>query len=159
MPGIQEKHAVLQQLGLRQFSFLQHPGQQIGLPQRTAPAVGNQAPQISRKFNHRLVAARVLFGSELGFQGAKNRQGPAAQRTAILTRDAQQVANHLDRDGGGEVLDEIEMLPSCSCSSSLSTSAVIPGCRARSALGLSAPTIWRRTRVWYGGSLNTRLVV
>src|SRR5437016_350862 len=111
MPGIQEKHAVLQQLGLRQFSFLQQPGQQIGLPQRTAPAVGNQAPQISRKFNHRLVAARVLFGSELGFQGAKNRQGPAAQRTAILTRDAQQVANHLDRDGGGEVLDEIEMLP------------------------------------------------
>src|SRR5207244_11246368 len=87
------------------------PRQLNGVPQMTAPAGVNQGQQIRRKVNHRLVAARALFGSELGCQGAKNRQGPAAQRTAILTRHAQQVANHLDRDGGGEVLDEIEMLP------------------------------------------------
>src|SRR5437660_11147198 len=54
MPGVQEKDAVLQQLGVSQFSFLQQAGQQIALPQRPAPAGGNQAPQISRQPTHPL---------------------------------------------------------------------------------------------------------
>src|SRR5438046_9528987 len=58
MPGIQEKDAVLQQLGGRQFSFMQQQGQQSGLLQKQAPAVGNEAPQRPRERNHALVASR-----------------------------------------------------------------------------------------------------
>src|SRR6267143_773948 len=99
----------------------------------SAPA-RDQILQVEDESPHRAVAAVERLRRDDRLQGAEDGERPAAQRAALLVRHAEQVADDFDRDGRGEVLDQVD-------------------------LAVSAPAIRRRTRLWSGGSLNTRLVV
>ena len=92
-------------------------------------------------------------------QGAEDGERPVAQRPALVLRDAEHVADQLHRDGGGEVLDQVDRAALGGASSRRSTSASMRGCSAFSARGVNAGASSLRTRVWIGGSLKTRLVV
>jgi hypothetical protein len=54
-----------------------------------------------------------LFAAEHGFQRAEDSKRPAAQRAALILRDAEHVADQLDRDGGGKIGDQIDLAARC----------------------------------------------
>ena len=79
---------------------------------------------------------------------------------ALVLRHIEQIADHLDRDRGGEVVDQVDAaFGGDARRAGRSTSAIRSGSMPAIARGDSAPMISRRTLVCAGGSLKTRLVV
>ena len=87
-------------------------GDQVGqdiVVARVAPTVGDQAGQVVGEFGDRIVApARHVFGQGR-LKRAQNRQRPTPQWFPVLARYAKHVADDLDRQGGGEILDQIHV--------------------------------------------------
>jgi hypothetical protein len=50
-----------------------------------------------------------LLAAEDGLQGAEDGERPAAQRLTFVLRNAEHVADQLDRDGGGKVRDQVDL--------------------------------------------------
>ena len=71
----------------------------------------------------------------------------------------EQIADHFDRDRGGKVLDQVDLAFGGKRVEQAVDQRDQVGLHAAIARGDSAPMISRRTRVWAGGSLKTRLVV
>ena len=110
--GIEDEDAVLRQLGFGELApFMlagDQPRQQILLRiARIAAAILDQSFQIGGKLAHRVVAELRLLRRQHRLERAEDRERPAAQRTAIGMRHAEQVADDLDRNGGGEILDQV----------------------------------------------------
>ncbi len=75
---------------------------------RFGAASRHQDFQISEKIRHGLVAAGKNFRGDHGLERAQNRQRPVAQGAAFVLRHIQHIADDLDRDRGGEVVDQID---------------------------------------------------
>src|SRR5262249_14206153 len=73
-----------------------------------APAPSDQIAQVGLELIDGSDAARKLLGAEHRLEGAQDRQRPAAQRAALVLRDAEHVADELYRNRGGEVLDQVD---------------------------------------------------
>ena len=78
----------------------------LGIAGLLAPA-RDQRLEIGEEIRHRLVAARSHFGRHDRLERAQDRQRPVAQRRAFVMGNVEQIADHLDRDGGGEILDQL----------------------------------------------------
>src|SRR6185312_10899754 len=67
----------------------------------------DQRFEIRQEVRYGLVAARGHFGRYDWFERTKDRQRPVAQRRALVMGDVEQIADDLDRDGRGEILDQL----------------------------------------------------
>src|SRR6478672_3836872 len=72
------------------------------------PPHRDQFAQVTRELADRLIALLALCCGRGALKGSQDRQGPASQRNPLLAWDAQEIADHLDGDARGEVLDQIE---------------------------------------------------
>jgi hypothetical protein len=115
VPGVQQKHAVVQQLGLSDWLFgtllPDEAGEHtlVGVCQ-TPAALGDLRTQVCEEIGHCSIAPLLLLGAENGLKRAENRKRPLAQRAALSLGHAQQIPNdsgpnimrqrlHLDRSG------------------------------------------------------------
>ena len=114
MPGVEQKDAVVQQL-LRGQPFAivfalnklcQHVA--FGIAGFCPPPL-DQRFEIGQEIPHRIVAACKHLGPDHRLQRAKNRQRPVAQRLALVPRYIEQVADHLNRNRGGKILDQFHI--------------------------------------------------
>jgi hypothetical protein len=112
--GIEDEDAVLQQLGVgeplavRLAFAVDEPGQHVDCRiARVLSPVGHQVIEIGQELDHGLVAARLLVGRQHRLERPQDGQRPAAQRPAVGLRHRQQIADDLNRDGGGEIVDQI----------------------------------------------------
>ena len=127
---------------------------------RAAAALVDQALQIGGEVAHRIVAERQLLRRQHRLERAEDRERPAAQRAALGMRHAEQVADDLDRNRGGEILDQVgAALRAPSRRAAGRPARPAPPPSRRCTRFDSAIWIARRTCVCSGGSLNTRLVV
>ncbi len=117
--GIEDEDAVVQEFGLaqplarfraRRFAgdeTRQHVG--LGIP-RPPPPLGDQILQIGGEFLDRAIADVELRRRRRRLERPEDRQRPAAQRSALRARHAEEVADHLDRDRRREIGDDVEGL-------------------------------------------------
>ena len=114
--GVEQEDAVVQQLLLGQplaiVLALDQPRQHVavGIAGLGAPP-RHQPFEIGEKILHRLVAAGKGFRADHRLQRAEDRQRPVAQRPALVLRHVEQIADHLDRDRGGEIVDQVDACP------------------------------------------------
>ena len=113
MAGVEDEDAVLQQLGLGQARAvglaLDEPRQHVAARiARLAAPFRHQAAEIVEELGHGRVAAGHGLLRDGRLERAEDRQRPAAQRATVFVRHVQQVADDLDRDGAGEVVDEVD---------------------------------------------------
>ncbi|MGY3080632.1 hypothetical protein ACVWZZ_007040 [Bradyrhizobium sp. LM6.10] len=113
--GIEQEDAIVQQLLLGQplavllaitFSLdqsRQHVALGIARPLATAH---DQCREIGEKVRHGFIAARSHFRRHHRFERTEDRQRPVAQRLALVMGNVEQIADHLDGDRCGEVLDQ-----------------------------------------------------
>ena len=78
----------------------------LGIARMRAP-VRDQALEVGEEGRHGALAALALLLRQHRLERAQDRQRPGAQRPALVARHGQQVADHLDRHGAGEIGDEI----------------------------------------------------
>jgi hypothetical protein len=84
------------------------------LSRSSAPAPANALAAISverislLELRHGRHPAGKLLGAEHRLERAEDCQRPAAQRRALVRRDAEHVADELDRDRGGKILDQVD---------------------------------------------------
>ena len=91
---------------------LDQPGQHVAVGVAgLCPAPLHQDLEIGEKILHRAVAAGEGLRRDHRLQRAQDRQRPVAQRPALVARHAEQVADHLDRNRGREILDQIDIAP------------------------------------------------
>ena len=112
MTGVEQKDAVVQQLELAQRRAVLVRADQLRqhlrvVVARIAQTPRDQGPEIVLEFLHRVRAAGDLVGGRAGLQSAQNRERPAPERGAFGARDAQHVADQLDRQRRGEVADQV----------------------------------------------------
>ena len=65
--------------------------------------------EIVQEFPHAAVPVFQFFFRQVKFQGAQYGVCPALQHPAILMGEAQQVADHLNGDEGGEIGHRVEL--------------------------------------------------
>ncbi len=163
--GIEQEDAVVQQLLFGQplaiVFALNEPGQHVAVGiAGPGPSPRHQPFEVRQEVLHRLVAAGEGVRADHRLQRAEDGQRPVAQGLALVLGHVEQIADHLDRDRGGEIVDQVHLAPLAAMASRRrSTSRIRSGSMPAIARGESAPMIRRRTRVWAGGSLKTRLVV
>src|SRR5438477_11669167 len=80
----------------------------VRIARMLAPA-GDQVAEIVEEFRDRCLTALLYFRRQHRLKRAKDCQRPAAQRAALRMRNCEQVTNHLDRDGRGKILDQIDL--------------------------------------------------
>ena len=111
--GIEQEDAVVQQLLLGQplaiLLALDQPRQHVlcGIAGLGAPP-RHQRFEIGEKIAHRLVAARGDLRPHHRLQRAQNGERPVAQRFALVVGHVEQIADHLDGNGGSEILDQLD---------------------------------------------------
>ena len=111
MACIQDEHAVLQQLGFAQLftaNVMANQSRQhiiLRIAWIFSPVSDQCFPVVNKFINARLPSA--LFCGQLELQRAKFGQRPAAQRGSFSLRHAQQVANHLHRNGRCKIFNQI----------------------------------------------------
>ena len=117
--GVEQEDAVVQQLQLRQPVVLvaarrdlaagdQRREDFAAVAGRFPLAARHQIAQIILELGDRGDAAVELLLGQHRLQRAEDFQRPVAQRAALVLRDAEQVADQLHRDRGGEVLDQVD---------------------------------------------------
>ena len=164
MAGIEQEDAIVQQFlrgqPLAIVLALDQPRQHValGIAGFCAPPL-DQRFEIGEKILHRLVAARKHLRADDRLERAENRQRPVAQRLALVMGHVEQIADHLDRDRGGKILDQVDLALGGEAIEQPVDQPDQVGSISAIARGDSAPMISRRTRVCAGGSLKTRLVV
>ena len=111
--GVEQEDAIVQQLflgqplaiGLALDQARQHVALGIAGP---GAAAFDQCLEIGEEVLHGVVAARERFRTDDGLQRAQDRQRPVAQRLTLVMRHVEQIADHLDRDRGREIADQLE---------------------------------------------------
>ena len=76
-------------------------------------AVGDQALQVGQEIRARPARRAAAARRQHRLQRAEDGERPVAQRPALVARHGEQIADHLDRDGGGEVGDQVGRRPCC----------------------------------------------
>ena len=113
--GVEDEDAVLQQLRLGQplaaRLALDEPGQEVLVGIAGAPAtLGNETLEIGEEVDNGAVAVSEPLRRRERLERAEDRERPAAQRPALAARHVEEVADDLDRDCGGEIVDEVDLV-------------------------------------------------
>jgi hypothetical protein len=70
---------------------------------------GHQPFEVRQEVLYRLVAAGKGLRADHRLQRAKDGQRPVAQGLALVLGHVEKVADHLDRDRGGEIIDQVHL--------------------------------------------------
>ena len=161
--GVQQEDAVLHQLVVAQplavDLAVDQRAQHIAVVGRPLAALGDEAVEIGRELGDRGIARRLALGAGDGFERAQDGERIAAEGRALARRHAQHVADHLDGQAEGEVLDQVHAALVGMLGQQPVDHRLDARLQAASARGVKAAARSLRTRVCSGGSLNTRLVV
>jgi hypothetical protein len=124
MPGVEKKDAVMDKLRLRQlFAFAGGADKVAGVDElgqnfrRVVAAAlqpaGNDLVQVVLEMRDSLDPGIELVPAEHRLERAKDCKRPAAYRFALAWRDAEHVADERNRNGSGEIRDEIDFSTLC----------------------------------------------
>lgn len=85
--------------------------------------------------------------------------GPVAEVVLVLARDAEQIADRVDGQREGEVVDEVGLPFAAKASIRPSVNSCTRGSNSATRRGVNACETSRRSRVWSGGSMFSRCVI
>ena len=112
MAGIENEDDVVQQFALGEplavGLALDQPREHVAARiTRMRTPVGDESAQIGDELPDRPLPTLALLFADHRLERAQDRQGPVAQRSALVTGDGQQVADNLHRHGGRKVGDQV----------------------------------------------------
>ena len=114
MAGIEQEDAIVQQFLFGQplaIVFALNQSRQhvaVGIAGLGAPP-GHQPFEVEKEIFHRLVAAGEGVGANHRLQRTQDGQRPVSQGLALALGHVEQVADHLDWDRGGEIVDQVHL--------------------------------------------------
>ncbi len=116
VPGVQQEDAVLDQLLLRQclaIDFAADQSRKDVVVTQCLPPLIDQVLQVGREVLDRQVAPFQVIIADHRFQRAEDRHRPVPQAVAVRHRHTQHVADDPDRQGKGEIADQVDLSPLC----------------------------------------------